>query len=66
MSRPRVTAHRTIEAFAEATMCSPDRYTSPHVEVSVSFDLHDHAAALTALEMAVADVRSQIEETNHG
>lgn len=63
MSRPRVTAHRTIDAISEETMCSPARYATPSVEVSVCFDLHDHEAALTALETAVADVRAQIEET---
>lgn len=38
-------------------------WSTPGVHVSVEFQLHDHHAALHALERAVADVRAQIEET---
>ena len=63
MNRPRVTA--TYESPAE-TLCTYGgrQWTSPDVLVTVSFDLHDHEAALKALERAVADVRAQIEEAN--
>ena len=64
MTRPRVTAQHTVEPIDQRVLCSPHAYTTPGVEVSVSFDLHDHEAALKALERAVADVRAQIEETN--
>ena len=63
MNRPRVTAQHEVEPIDQRALCSPHVYTTPGVEVSVSFDLHDHEAALKALERAVADVRAQIEET---
>ena len=62
MNRPRVTA--TYESPAETLQSHGGRqWTPPDVLVSVSFDLHDHEAALKVLERAVADVRAQIEET---
>ena len=36
--------------------------TTPGVLIAVSFDLHDHESALTALESAAAEVRAQVEE----
>ena len=61
--KPRVTASHTIEAIAEGQLCQRFVHTTPNVHVSVGFDLHDHEAALAALERAVANVRAQIEET---
>ena len=66
MNRPRVTAQHEIDPIDQRALCSPHAYTTPGIEVSVSFDLHDHKAALKALERAVADVRAQIEETKEG
>ena len=63
MNRPRVTAQHEIEPIDQRAMCSPHVYTTPGVEVSVSFDLHDHEAALELLDAAVRQVREQIEET---
>lgn len=62
-TRPRVGARAEIDAITEQRICSPVTYTSPRVLIEVTFDLHDHAAALTALEAAVDNVRTQIEET---
>ena len=62
MNRPRVTAQHEIEPIERRTW-SGDFHTTPGVEVSVSFDLHDHDAALAALDSAVREVRAQIEET---
>lgn len=63
MSKPRVTAHAHIQAAStRARLCQDPTYVTPGVDVEVTFDLHDHEAALTMLERAVADVRSQIEE----
>ena len=63
MNRPRVTAQHRVEPIDQRALCSPHAYTTPGVEVSVSFDLHDHDAALAALDSAVREVRAQIEET---
>ena len=65
MTRPRVTATATREAITTTQLCGPSS-TGPGVEVSVSFDLHDHDAALAALDSAVREVRAQIEETKEG
>ena len=62
VKRPRVTA--TYEMPAETFRThGGHRWTPPDVIVTVGFDLHDHEAALKALERAVANVRAQIEET---
>ena len=55
-----------VEAFATSTseryLCSSrERYT-PGAHINVSFDLHDHHAALEALDSVVADVKAQIAE----
>ena len=63
MSRPRVTAHYDIESTSERRILERDWNTSPSVSVEVSFNLHNHAAALALLDRAVAAVRAQIEET---
>ena len=62
MNRPRVTAQHSVEPRDQRAICSPHVYTTPGVEVSVSFDLHDHQAALDLLDAAVREVRAQIEE----
>ena len=62
MNRPRVTANYELPAETLRTH-GGRQWTSPDVLVTVSFDLHEHEAALKALERAVADVRAQIEET---
>lgn len=36
---------------------------TPGVHVAVEFDLHTHEEVLRQLDLAVADVRAQIEET---
>lgn len=61
--KPRVTASHAIDGITMRTQCQQFGYTTPDVHVSVGFDLHDHQAALSALESAVANVRAQIEET---
>ena len=63
MNRPRVTAQHRVESTDKRVLCSPHAYTTPGVEVTVSFDLHDHDAALAALDAAVREVWDQIEET---
>ena len=59
----RVTASHVRDDIAQPVLCSPVTPRTPRVELHVAFDLHDHHAALSALEAAVADVRAQIEET---
>ncbi len=61
--KPRVTAQHHIEAHTDQRICDEFGTTTPDVLVSVSFDLHDHEAALSALTTAVVNVRSQIEQT---
>ena len=63
MNRPRVTAQHEIEPIDRVAWSGPGTHTTPGVEVSVSFDLHDHAAALDLLDAAVREVKAQIEET---
>ena len=63
MNRPRVTAQHHVDPIDKRAMCSPHAHTTPGVEVSVSFDLHDHKAALELLDAAVREVKAQIEET---
>lgn len=63
MNRPRVTAQHRVDPIDQRALCSPHAYTTPGVEVSVSFDLHDHDVALDLLDAAVREVRAQIEET---
>lgn len=59
MSKPRVTAsHYTPK---DQIMCG---HTTPEVELTVSFDLHDHEAALKALTRAYEDVWGQIADTD--
>lgn len=62
-NRPRVTAEHESAAHDVESMQGA-RWSTPSVLVSVQFDLHDHVAALAALDRAVQDVRSQIEETS--
>lgn len=62
MNRPRVTAQHSFEPTENRTWAG-DFHTTPEVEVSVSFDLHDHASALDLLDAAVRQVKAQIEET---
>jgi len=62
-SRPRVTASHVRDGVAITSLFTPGVARTPRVELHVAFDLHDHHAALSALEAAVADVRAQIEET---
>lgn len=64
MNRPRVTAQHSVEPIERVAWSGPFVHTTPGVEVSVSFDLHDHTAALELLDAAVREVRAQIEETN--
>ena len=64
MNRPRVTAQHSVEPTDRVAWSGPFVHTTPDVEVSVSFDLHDHKAALDLLDAAVREVKSQIEETN--
>ena len=64
MNRPRVTAQHSVEPIDRVAWSGPCAHTTPGVEVSVSFDLHDHKAALDRLDAAVREVRAQIEETN--
>lgn len=66
MNRSRVTAQHRVEPIDQRVLCSPHAYTTPGVEVSVSFDLHDHEAALKLLDAAVREVKAQIEETKEG
>ncbi|WP_152185117.1 hypothetical protein [Segeticoccus rhizosphaerae] len=59
---PTVTARYDEPRIEDSQLCGPRRAT-PGVTVELSFDLHDHAAALAALDRAAANVRAQIEET---
>lgn len=61
-TRPRVEARYEEPSNTGSHIFGPT-YTTPGVLVEVTFDLHDHDAALAALDRAVADVRAQIEET---
>ena len=61
--KPRVTARAEIEAATVRAVCEPFAKTSPAVEISVEFDLHDHWSAITALHQAVREIEAQIEET---
>jgi hypothetical protein len=64
MNRPRVTAQHSFDPRDQRALCSRHAYTTPGVEVSVSFDLHDHQVALNLLDVAVREViKAQIEET---
>ena len=63
MSRPRVEASSTFEPIRLRSLGGGLDHTQPGVTVEVSFDLHDHEAALLALDAAVASVKAQIEET---
>lgn len=62
MTRPIVTASCN-RAPAARRLVSGEEYSTPGVRVEVTFDLHDHKAALALLEDAAEDVRAQIEET---
>lgn len=63
MTRPRVSARHEIAPVSEQRLFETDAAVSPYVIVDVQFDLHDHAAALAALDRAVGSVKAQIEET---
>lgn len=63
MNRPRVTASQVIESIDMHDYSGGSQKT-PHVEVCVEFDLHDHEAALLELDRAVTSVRSQIQEAS--
>lgn len=69
VKRPVVTASHTTTYEREEIRDGGNHLTrvitTPGVHVEVTFDLHDHERALDHLEVAVADVRAQIEETNH-
>lgn len=60
--KPRVHARHETDANEFGNM-SGIVHTTPAVEIHLEFDLHDHEAALRHLDIAVANVRSQIEET---
>ena len=63
MSRkPRVNVAHEIESFTDRRACDPYGHTTPGVTIRVGFDLHDHVAALAALEQAASEVRAQIAE----
>lgn len=63
MSKPRVIANHQTDPVEMGTMCDPSQHVTPGIVVELSFDLHDHAAALELLDRATADIRTQIEET---
>ena len=63
MNRPIVTATHERDLDVMGDVRGSDILVQPGVIVEVTFTLHDHEAALAALDRAVADVRSQIEET---
>lgn len=62
MSKPTITAERTIERITKRTLCQPEDQasTSPGVEVRVEFDHGDAQRALLSLYAAVESVREQI------
>lgn len=70
--RPTVTATHHIDYDREELRAAyPGRepevvrvITTPGVLLEVTFDLHDHDAALAALWTAYEDVRDQIRETD--
>lgn len=63
MNRPIVTATHEQDLDIMQNAAGSTILVQPGVTVEVTFPLHDHEAALAALDRAVADVRSQIEET---
>ena len=63
MSKPIVTATYEQGLTYKKVWDGRTAIVQPGVTVEVTFPLHDHEAALEALDRAVADVRAQIEET---
>lgn len=63
MSKPIVTATYDRDLELMKDLGGRTVLLRTGVTVEVAFPLHDHEAALEALDRAVADVRAQIEET---
>lgn len=61
--RPTVTASYTEEARTVENWNGAQMISYPGVHVTVEFALHEHAAALAALDRATSNIRAQIEET---
>ena len=61
MNRPRVTAQHSVEPTDRVAWSGPFVHTTPDVEVSVSFDLHDHASALDLLDAAGDLLQHQVD-----
>ena len=66
MSKPTVTAHASIDPVTHRELADPVGHTTVGVDVTVTFELGDHAYALGALEAAVANVRAQIAAAAEG
>lgn len=62
MNRPIITATHEQDLDVMDDVRGGSILVQPSVTVEVTFPLHDHEAALAALDRAVADVRSQIED----
>lgn len=60
--RPRVHAAHETDGI-EYRRADGYTYSSPAITLEVTFDLHDHDAALNLLDNAVANVKAQIEDT---
>lgn len=57
---PRVEATFGINPVSNETLCDGIYFTTPGVDITVTWDLGDHANALAHLDSAVRQVRGQI------
>lgn len=62
-SRPRIQVRTDYDAAITRKLCEQAEHTTPGIHIEVTFDLHDHKAALQLLEAAIAETKFQIEET---
>lgn len=57
---PRVEASFGINPVSDQNLCDGIYFTSPGVDITVTWDLGDHANALEYFDSAVRQVRGQI------
>lgn len=60
---PRIQVRTDYDAINTRKLCEQAGHTTPGIHIEVTFDLHDHQAALNMLNAAVAETKFQIEET---
>lgn len=61
IQRPTVTATYRSDPITEAVACVGFT-TTPGIDLTLTFELHDHEAALALLLDAMRDVRAQVEQ----